>query len=77
MPGLHGSVQIHGTVLVEKDLFAFVFVTFMNERGYLNLAPGFFSQPTNDLGHMTWQGKFGIYELVESATEKGKAMRYI
>ena len=60
--------------MVEKELFSFVFVTFMTERSLLNMAPGFFSQPTNDMGMMTWQGNFGMYELVESATEKGKAM---
>ena len=60
--------------MVEKELFAFVLVTFMTERNLLNIAPGFFSQPTNDMGIMTWQGNFGIYELVASEADKEKAM---
>ena len=46
----------------------------MTERGLLNQAPGFFTQPLNDFEMMTWQAPFGIFELVSTNGSVDKAV---
>ena len=72
--GLHAKVLIAGTPLVEKDLFSFVFVHFMTKRNFLNKDNGFFSQPLNSDNMMTWQGTWGLYQLVSTTGSTDRAL---